>query len=85
MNQTEERPYARCPANEVEAFYFPFYIKKGVGVEPDFLLLDIHLFHMTSEEKAVMGELIEVTSADQLRELGFPEDDRGVFVIGEDL
>lgn len=84
MTASKDQPIARCPENEVEAWEFPFFIKKGVGMEPDFLLLEIHLYHMTSEEKAVMGELIEVKSAGQLEELGYTVDDRGIFVIGEE-
>ncbi len=84
MTEGNKLPIARCPENEVEAWEFPFFIKKGVGMEPDFLLLEIHLYHMTSEEKAVMGELVEVKSAEQLEELGYTVDDRGIFVIGEE-
>ncbi|MFV1956926.1 MAG: hypothetical protein ACC669_04110 [bacterium] len=84
MTESKELPIARCLENEVEAWEFPFFIKKGVGMEPDFLLLEIHLYHMTSEEKAVMGELIEVKSAEQLEKLGYTVDDRGIFVIGEE-
>ncbi len=83
MSTDQEKPIARCPVNEVEAYYFPFYIKKGVGMEVDFLLLDIHLLHMTSEEKAVMGELIEINCVEDLEEQGFPKDDMGVYIIGE--
>jgi len=83
VSTDQETPIARCPVNEVEAYYFPFYIKKGVGMEVDFLLLDIHLLHMTSEEKAVMGELIEINCVEDLEEQGFPKDDMGVFIIGE--
>ncbi|UCF30024.1 MAG: hypothetical protein JSV26_08030 [bacterium] len=78
-----EIPIARCPSNEVEAYYYPFYIKKGVGMESDFLLLDIHLFHMTAEEKAVMGELIEINCIEDIEELEYHRDDRGTFIIGE--
>ncbi len=84
MTESNKLPIARCPENEVEAWEFPFFIKKGVGMEPDFLLLEIHLYHMTSEEKAVMGELIEVKSAEQLKKLGYTVDDKGIFVIGEE-
>jgi len=83
VSTDQEKPIARCPVNEVEAYYFPFYIKKGVGMEVDFLLLDIHLLHMTSEEKAVMGELIEINCVEDLEEQGFPKDDMGVYIIGE--
>ncbi len=84
MTESKELPIARCPENEVEAWEFPFFIKKGVGMEPDFLLLEIHLYHMTSEEKAVMGELVEVKFAEQLEKLGYTVDARGIFVIGEE-
>jgi hypothetical protein len=85
MSTDQERPIARCPSNEVEAYYYPFYIKKAVGMEVDFLLLDIHLLHMTSDEKEVMGELIVINSVEDLEEHGFPKDDMGVYIIGENL
>lgn len=83
MTTEQEKPIARCPSNEVEAYSFPFYVKKGVGVEADFLLLEIHLMHMTSLEKEVMGELLEINSVEDLEEHGFPRDDMGIYIIGE--
>jgi hypothetical protein len=81
---TKEKPIAYCPLNAVETFEFPFYIKKGVGVEPDQLLLEIHLWHMTDEEKAVMGETLEINSTEDLDDAGFATDERGVYIIGEE-
>lgn len=81
---TNELPIAYCPLNDVEAWDFPFYIKKGRGVEPDQLLLEIHLWHMTSEEKAVIGELIEIGNITDLEEHGFVRDERGVYILGEE-
>jgi hypothetical protein len=72
---------AKCPVNEVEAYYYPFFIKKGTGVESDQLLLDIHFFHMTSEEREVMGELIEITCEEDIATAGFSKDDRGVYIV----
>jgi hypothetical protein len=80
---TNEIPIAYCPLNEVEAWEYPFYIKKGLGIEPDQLLLEVHLWHMTSEERAVMGELIEITDSEDLEKQDYAKDDRGVFIIGE--
>jgi hypothetical protein len=79
----DEIPVASCPLNDVEAFEFPFFIKKGVGVESDQLLLEVHLWHMTSEEKAVVGELLQIDEIKDLQEAGYKTDDRGVFIIGE--
>lgn len=84
MITNTELPIARCPGNDVEAYGFPFFIKIGIGIEPDFLLLDIHLYHMTSEEKEVMGEVVHVNSTKQLDELGYTTDDKGIYVIGDD-
>jgi hypothetical protein len=81
---SNEKPTAYCPLNEVEAFEFPFFIKKGVGVESDQLLLEIHLWHMTSEEKAVVGELLQIDEPGDLQDAGFKTDDRGVYIIGEE-
>ena len=80
----DEKPIAYCPLNEVEAHEYPFYIKKGVGVESDQLLLKIHLWHMTEDEKAVMGELLQIDEALDLEDAGYTTDDRGVYIIGEE-
>jgi hypothetical protein len=79
----DEKPVAFCPLNDVEAFEFPFFIKKGVGVESDQLLLEIHLWHMTSEEKAVAGELLQINESKDLQNAGYKTDERGVYIIGE--
>lgn len=83
--KNRSQPIAYCPLNEVEAWDFPFYIKRGRGVEPDQLLLQIHLWHMTSEENAVMGELIEIAKLEDLDENGFDKDERGIYIIGEEM
>ena len=81
---TDAKPTAYCPLNDVEAYEFPFFIKKGVGVESDQLLLEIHLWHMTSGEKAVIGELLEINSSKDMEAAGYTTDDRGVYIIGEE-
>ena len=81
---SDDIPVAYCPLNDVEAYEFPFFIKKGQGVESDQLLLEIHLWHMTSEEKAVMGELLQINEVKDLGDAGYTKDDRGVYIIGEE-
>lgn len=81
---SDDKPIAYCPLNEVEAWEYPFFIKKGVGVETDQLLLEIHLWHMTSEEKEVMGELLQINQSKDLEDAGYTTDDRGVYIIGEE-
>lgn len=83
--QNRSQPIAYCPLNDVEAWDFPFYVKRGIGVEPDQLLLEIHLWHMTSEEKAVIGELIKIGKPEDLDEIGYAKDERGVYIIGEEM
>ena len=80
---SDDKPIAFCLLNDVEAFEFPFFIKKGVGVESDQLLLEIHLWHMTSEEKAAAGELLQINESKDLQDAGYKTDDRGVYIIGE--
>jgi len=74
-------PIAYCPLNDVEAWDFPFFIKKGKGIEDDQLLLEFHLWHMTAEERAAMGEVLRITSILELEEQGYRKDDRGIYVI----
>jgi hypothetical protein len=75
-------PIARCPANGVEAFSFPFFIARGKGMGTDFIFLDFHFWEMTDEEKKDLGELVEVAGEEELIRLGYPRDDLGVFVVG---
>lgn len=79
-----EKPIAYCPLNDVGAYEFPFFIKKGVGVEPDQLLLEIHLWHMTSDEKAVMGELLKINESQDLEDAGYTTDTKGVYIVGDE-
>ena len=81
---SDQQPISYCPLNDVEAYEFPFFIKKGVGVESDQLLLEIHLWHMTSEEKEVVGELLQINERKDLADAGYTTDGRGVYIIGEE-
>jgi len=74
-------PIACCHVNEVEAWDFPFFIKKGKGIEDDQILLDFHLWHMTEEEKTAMGNLIRISSPQDLEDIGYRKDDRGVYIV----
>jgi hypothetical protein len=80
--ESDIKPVAFCPVNEVEAYEFPFFVKKGTGVEPDQLLLEIHLWHMTSGEREAMGDLLPIQGAEDLAKAGYTKDDRGVYIIG---
>jgi hypothetical protein len=86
-SQTKEKPVsedkliAYCPINEVEAYYYPFYIKKGKSVESDQLLLDIHFLHLTSDERLHMGPVIEINSEEELLAQGFTKNDKGVYIV----
>jgi hypothetical protein len=75
-------PVARCPANGVEAYAYPFFVAPARAGAPNFLLLPVHLWEMEAEEKAVLGELVEVRCAEDLERMGFPRDDLGIFVVG---
>jgi len=75
-------PIARCPGNGVEAFSFPFHIARGRDGAADFLFLEVHLWNMSEGEKAEAGDMVEVTSASQLEEMGYPRDPVGVFIVG---
>ena len=79
--EKEELPIAYCPVNDVEAWDFPFLIKKGRGIEDDQILLEFHLWHMTEQEKAALGEVIRVSSLEDLDGLGYRKDDRGVYIV----
>jgi len=82
--KVHEKPIAWCPLNDVEAYEYPFFIKKGVGVESDQLLLEIHLWHMTPGERSTAGKLLRVNEDKDLTDAGYTKDDRGVYIIGEE-
>lgn len=79
--KTARKPVAYCPVNEVEGYEFPFFIKKGTGIESDQLLLEIHLRHMTAGERGAIGELLRVDRPGDIDEAGYTKDDRGVYII----
>jgi hypothetical protein len=79
----KNHPIAYCPLNDVEAWDFPFFIKKGLGMESDQLLLEVHLWHLTSEDKEFTGQYLEIKGPDDLKKTGYTTDDRGVYIIRE--
>jgi hypothetical protein len=77
-----DRPVARCVANGVEAWAFPFYIAKEAGMEPAFLFLEDHVYNFDAAEKEALSPRLVMISCDEdLEAAGISRGDDGVWVI----
>jgi hypothetical protein len=45
----DEKPIARCEANGVDAYRYPFYVKPEHGMEPAYVFLEDHVYNFTTE------------------------------------
>lgn len=75
-------PIARCPANDVESWAFPFYVAEAKGMEPVFLYLEDHLYNFDEGEREAIGDrLRKISSEEDLAQAGFAQGSDGVWVI----
>jgi hypothetical protein len=78
----DETPIARCEANGVEAYTYPFYVKPPRGMEPAFIFLADHVYNFTTEEKEeIMAHLILIQEEKDLQGLGFQKNEDGVYLL----
>ena len=78
----EDKPIARCQANDVDAYAYPFYIKPAHGMEPAYIFLEEHVYNFNDEEaKAIMGHLIRIEQEKDLQNLGFEKNEEGIYVV----
>ncbi len=76
------KPIARCVANEVYAYEYPFYVKPAKGVEPDYIFLEHHVYTFHNNEvKIIMGDLIRIEQEKDLQALGFEKDEDGIYIL----
>jgi hypothetical protein len=79
MNQ---KPIARCEANDVEAYTFPFFVKPEQGMEPAYIFLEDHIYNFNSEEtREIANRLVRVDNEGDLKQLGYEKDAEGVYII----
>jgi hypothetical protein len=77
-----EKPIARCEANDVEAHAYPFYVKPERGMEPAYIFLEEHVYNFDADEKReIVGHLIRIDNEGDLKKLGYKKDEQGVYVI----
>ena len=79
MNQ---KPIARCEANDVEAYTFPFYVKPEQGMEPAYIFLEDHIYNFDSDEtREIVDQLVRIDNEGDLKKLGYEKDTEGVYII----
>ena len=77
----QEHPLARCTANEVEAWSFPFYITRERGLEPAFIYLEDHLYNLEGHEEEIRARIVKISSEEDLQAEGFSRGDDGVWIV----
>jgi len=79
-----EKPIARCKANNVDAYAYPFYVKPARGMEPAYIFLEEHVFNFNEEEvKELAKDLVPIKREQDLQDLGFEKNDDGIYVLSE--
>ncbi|MBW1896630.1 MAG: hypothetical protein JRI47_06195 [Deltaproteobacteria bacterium] len=80
----DEKPIARCEANEVAAYDYPFYIKPATKMEPAYIFLEDHVYNFVREEmEEIMPHLIKVQNEKELEALGYEKSEDGIYVLSE--
>ena len=78
----DERPIARCEANGVDAYNYPFFVKPPNGMEPAYLFLEDHVYNFTTEEvEEIMLHLIRIDEEKDLLFLGYEKNKDGIYVL----
>jgi hypothetical protein len=77
-----EKPIARCEANHVEAYTYPFYVKPEQGMEPAYIFLEEHVYNFDADEtREIMGQLVRIDKEGDLKKLGYQKDNEGIYVL----
>jgi len=80
----DEKPIARCRANDVDAYTYPFYLKPARGMEPAYIFLEEHVYNFDkAEADHVRGQLIRIEREQHLLDLGYEKDGAGIFILSE--
>ena len=80
----DEKPIARCEANGVDAYEYPFYIKPCHGMEPAFIFLEDHVYNFNDEEaKMILDHLVRIEKESDLQDLGYSKNKEGIYIIAE--
>lgn len=77
-----DKPIARCDANDVEAYSYPFYVKPEQGMEPAYIFLEDHVYNFDRDEaEHIMGSLVRIDNENDLKKLGFKKDPNGIYIV----
>jgi hypothetical protein len=80
----DEKPIARCEANGVDAYDYPFFVKPAQGMEPAYLFLDDHVYNFTTEEmEEIMSHLVRIEEEKDLWELGYKKNIDGIYLLSK--
>jgi len=80
----DEEPIARCEANGVDAYEYPFFVKPAHGMEPAYLFLEEHVYNFTTEEiEEIMIHLVRIEEEKDLKALGYKKNKDGIYILSE--
>ncbi|NVM57679.1 MAG: hypothetical protein HWN51_06135 [Desulfobacterales bacterium] len=79
----DEKPIARCDANGVDAYEYPFYIKPAQGMEPAYIFLEDHVYNFSTEEMDMMQSLVRIEQEKDLQELGCEKNKEGIYILSK--
>jgi hypothetical protein len=80
----DKKPIARCEANGVDAYEYPFYVKPAQGMEPAYMFLEDHVYNFNSEEtEEIMVHLISIEQEEDLQKLGYEKDVDGIYILSQ--
>ncbi len=80
----DEKPIARCEANGVDAYDYPFFVKPSQGMEPAYLFLEDHVYNFTTEEmEEIMTHLVRIEEEKDLQALGYKKSKDGIYVVSK--
>jgi len=80
----DDKPIARCMANGVEAYEYPFYIKAAEAMEPDYIFLEDHVYNFSrQEQELLMDRLVRIEQEEDLRALGYEKNQEGIYILSE--
>ena len=80
----DEKPIARCKANGVDAYEYPFYVKPAKDMEPAYIFLQDHVYNFDRDEaREIMPHLVRIEKEADLRALGFERNDEGVYLVSQ--
>ena len=78
----DEKPIARCEANGVDAYEYPFYVKPAKGMEPAYIFLEDHVYNFNIEEsEEIMDRLVRIERQEDLQDLGYEKGEDGIYVL----